>query len=262
MPLGPLHIHSHRSSNSSSEDYASEDEPSSGTADQVGPTTPTRTVSRRRFLAGVTATASVSLAGCTARLPGMAASVDSRTTRDGNTLIWASLASAAESDQGFEGIGYAAIRFQVFNMTVDADSVVPALQFRLNSTVADLAAGESYQGYQADSFRFHIVVPRTYDGAAGLRAFVQPPQWSDIRTTYGYNGAVRELAVQAPDVHEETIIVEGRFQSYDATLPSELHCGFEVQASQSGPLGRAVRADGRETFDVSVINLPEGITTV
>ncbi|SFR36848.1 MULTISPECIES: hypothetical protein [Halorubrum] len=260
MPLGPLH--SHRSSNSSSEDYASEDESSSGTADQVGPTTPTRTVSRRRFLAGVTATASVSLAGCTARLPGKAASVDSRTTRDGNTLIWAYPASAAESDQGFEGIGYAAIRFQVFNMAVDADSVIPALQFRLNSTVADLAAGESYQGYQADSFRFYIGVPRTYDGAAGLRAFVQPPQWPDIRTTYGYTGAVRELAVQAPDVHEDgTIIVEGRFQPYDATLPSELHCGFEVQASQSGPLGRTVRVDGRETFDVSVIDLPEGITT-
>jgi hypothetical protein len=170
MPLPALH--SHRSSNSSSEDYASEDVSSSGTADQVGPTTPTRTVSRRRFLAGVTATASVSLAGCTARLPGKAASVDSRTTRDGNTLIWAYPASAAESDQGFEGIGYAAIRFQVFNMAVDADSVVPALQFRLNSTVADLAAGKSYQGYQADSFRFHIGVPRTYDGAAGIRAFV------------------------------------------------------------------------------------------
>jgi hypothetical protein len=260
MPLPALH--SHRSSNSSSEDYASEDVSSSGTADQVGPTTPTRTVSRRRFLAGVTATASVSLAGCTARLPGKAASVDSRTTRDGNTLIWAYPASAAESDQGFEGIGYAAIRFQVFNMAVDADSVVPALQFRLNSTVADLAAGKSYQGYQADSFRFHIGVPRTYDGAAGIRAFVQPPQWPDIRTTYGYNGGVRELAVQAPDVHEDgTIIVEGRFQPYDATLPSELHCGFEVQASQTGPLGRTVRADGRETFDVSVIDLPEGITT-
>ena len=260
MPLPALH--SHRSSNSSSEDYASEDVSSSGTADQVGPTTPTRTVSRRRFLAGATATASVSLAGCTARLPGKAASVDSRTTRDGNTLIWAYPASAAESDQGFEGIGYAAIRFQVFNMAVDADSVVPALQFRLNSTVADLAAGKSYQGYQADSFRFHIGVPRTYDGAAGIRAFVQPPQWPDIRTTYGYNGGVRELAVQAPDVHEDgTIIVEGRFQPYDATLPSELHCGFEVQASQTGPLGRTVRADGRETFDVSVIDLPEGITT-
>lgn len=259
MPLGPLH--SHRSSNSSSEAHASEDEPPFGTADQIGTTTPTRTVSRRRFLAGVTTTASVGLAGCAARLPGNATSVDSRTTRDGNTLIWAYPASAAESEQGFEGIGYAAIQFQVFNMAVDADSVVPVLQFRLNSTVADIAAGESYHGYQADSFRFHIGVPRTYDGAAGLRAFVQPPHWPDIRTTYGYNGAVRELILQAPNVHEEgTIIVEGRFRPSDAMLPGQLHCGFEVQASQSGPLGRTVRADGREMFDVSVLDLPEGIT--
>jgi hypothetical protein len=191
MPLSPLY--SHRSSSSSSEDHASEDEPSSGTADQVGTTTPTGTVSRRRFLAGVTATASVGLAGCTARLPGNAAAVDFRTTRDENTLIWAYPATAVESNQRDGGIGYAAIRFQAFNMAVDADSVVPVLQLRLNSTVADIAAGESYQRYQADSFRFHIGVPRTYDGAAGLRAFVQPPQWPDIRTTYGYDGAVREL---------------------------------------------------------------------
>lgn len=169
----------------------------------------------------------------------MAASVDSRTTRDGNTLIWASLASAAESDQRDEGIGYAAIRFQVFNMTVDADSVVPALQFRLNSTVADLAAGESYQGYQADSFRFHIVVPRTYDGA-GLRAFVQPPQWSDIRTTYGYNGAVRELAVQAPDVHEEgTIIVEADSSRMMLRCPANYIAGSRYKLhSQGRSVGR------------------------
>ena len=246
---------------------ASNDEDGNGdlpsvAADQDAETRPDRLFSRRHFLAGATATATVDLAGCTAQLPGNAASVDSSTKRDGNTLIWNYPASAVQSNGRNEGIGYAAIRLRALNMAVDADSVVPALQFRLNSTVADLPAGKSSQGYQADSFRFHIGVPRTYDGAAGLRAFVRPPQWPEIRTTYGYNGAVRELAVQAPDVHEEgTIIVDGRFQPYDATLPSELHCGFEVQASQSGPLGRTVRADGRETFDVSVLDLPEGITT-
>lgn len=259
MPLSPLH--GHCSLNSSSEDHASEDEPSAGTTDQVGTTTPTDAVSRRRFLTGVTATASVGLAGCAAQVPGNAASVDARPTRDDNTLTWKYPASAVESDQGDEGIGYAAIRFQMSNMAVDADSVVPVLQFRLNSTVSDIAAGESYQGYQADSFRFNIGIPRTYDGTAGLRAFVQPPHWPDIRTTYGYDGGVRELVVQAPDVHEEgTIIVEGRFRPYNAMLPGELHCGFEVQASQSGPLGQTVRADGRATFDVSALDLPEEIT--
>jgi hypothetical protein len=217
--------------------------------------------SRRQLLTAVGVAGATGLAGCTARLPANAASVDSSPTRDGSTLIWAYPASAIESNQRDGGIGYAAIRFQVFNLAVDTNAVVPVLEFRLNSTVADIAAGASYQGYQADSFRFRIGVPRTYDGAAGLRALVQPPQWPEIRTTYGYDDTMRELVVTAPKVNEEgTIIVEGRFHLPDTTLPSQLHCGFEIQASQPGPLGRTVRADGREPFDVSALDLPEGIT--
>jgi len=149
----------------------------------------------------------------------------------------------------------------VFDVAGPDQSVEPALTFRLNSTVGDIAAGESYQGYQADWFRFRLGVPRRYDGVAGLRAFVQPNQWPEIRTTYGYRGPRRDLDVRVPDVNTEgTITVDGRFRPPSATLPRQLYCGFEVHASRPGPLGRAVVAAGREMFDLSTLDLPSGVT--
>lgn len=146
-------------------------------------------------------------------------------------------------------------------MAADAGSVSPVLNFRLNSTVADIAAGESDKGYQADWFQFRIGVPRTDDGLSGLRTFVQPPQWPEVQTTYGSEGAMRELVVKAPSVNEEgTITVKGRFRPSGTALPRQLHCQFDVQASQPGPFGRTVLADGRATFDVSELDLPEGVT--
>jgi hypothetical protein len=212
-------------------------------------------------VAGGTAAAAISVAGCTERVPGNAARVDSESELNGNTLIWNYPASVVRNDEQNEGIGYASIRFRAFDMVGNTGSVDPVLQFRLNSTVGDIAAGESYEEYQADWFRFRIGVPRTYDGVSGLRASVQPPQWPAVRTTYGHEGAMRELVVKSPSVQTEgTIIVEGEFRPAGTTLPRQLHCQFEVQASQQAPLGRAVVADGRATFDVTTLGLPEGVT--
>lgn len=96
MTLGPLHTHR-------SLVFASNDDGRNGdlppvAADQATDTTPDRLLSRRRFLADTTATATVGLAGCTAQLPGSAASVDSSTKRDGNTLIWNYPASAVQNN--------------------------------------------------------------------------------------------------------------------------------------------------------------------
>jgi len=104
-------------------------------------------------------------------------------------------------------------------------------------------------------------VPRSYDGVDGLRAFVQPPRWPEIRTTYGYRNSRRDLDVRVPDVNTDgTLTIEGRFRAPGATLPGQLYCGFETRASQRGPLERAVVADGAETFDLSTLDLPDGVT--
>ncbi len=67
--------------------------------------------------------------------------------------------------------------------------------------------------------------------------------------------------MKAPGVNAEgTIVVEGRFRPPGTTLPRQLHCRFEVQASEPGLFGRTVLADGRATFDVSELDLPEGVT--
>lgn len=235
--------------------------PSAVAAEQSPGPSAGRGLSRRGFLASGATAASAGVAGCTAQLPGDAASVESSTTLDGNTLIWDYPASAVQDDDQEEGIGYASIRFRALDIAVDEESVSPVLQFRLNSTVADIAAGESYQEYQADWFRFRIGVPRTYDEVSALRAFVQPPQWPEVQTTYGYTGALRELLVKAPRVNTEgTIIVEGRFRPLGTTLPRQLHCQFAVQASKQELLGQTVLADGRATFDVSELALPDGVT--
>jgi hypothetical protein len=260
MPLGPRYDLRSLVSASDDDDDGNGNHPSVA-ADQGAETSPDRLLSRRHFLTGATAAATVDLAGCTAQRPGNAASVDSSTKRDGNTLIWNYPASAVQSNGRHEGIGYAAIRLRALNTAVDAGSVAPVLDFRLNSTVADIASGEPYQGYQADWFQFHIGLPRTYDGLSGLQAFVQPPQWPEVQTTYGYEGAMRELIVKAPSVNEEgTITVDGRFRPSGTTLPRQLRCQFEVQASQSGLFGRTVLADGSATFDVSELDLPAGVT--
>jgi hypothetical protein len=258
MSLGPLDTL--QSVVSPSDDDVSNRETPIVAADQATVMTANRSLSRRRFLAGATATGSVGLAGCTAQLPGNAAKVESSTELDENTLIWEYPASAVQSNRKNDGIGYAAIRFRALNVAVDGGSAAPVLNFRLNSTVADVAAGESSQGYQADWFQFRIGVSRRYDGVSGLRTFVQPPQWPEVQTTYGYEDAMRELVVEAPSVNEKgTITVEGRFRPSGPTLPRQLHCQFEVQTSQPGPFGRTVLADGRSTFDVSELALPEGV---
>lgn len=218
-----------------------------------------RSTSRRRFFGGVATAAGVCLAGCAGRLPGNTAGIDATTRTDGNTLLWDYPAGAAEGDDS-DGIGYASIRFRALDLAETDRSVKPTLQFRLNSTVGDIAAGEPYEGYQADWFRFRVGVSRTYDDAAGLRAFVQPKQWPEIETTYGYRDGRRLLVVMAPDVNEAgTITVDGQFRPTGATLPRQLYCEFEVQASQPGLLGRTVAAAGRETFDLSGLDLPDSI---
>ena len=220
-----------------------------------------RPVSRRSTLAGGSALASVALAGCAGRLPGDTADVGSELRRREDALRWEYPASAVGPEDDSDGIGYASIRFKALNSTRNADRVAPVLRFRLNSTVADIAAGESYQGYRVDWFRFWIGVPRTYREHAELRASVEPNAWPEIETTYGYRNTVRELAVRAPDVHERgTVVVEGQFRPSGETLPRQLHCGFEVQASRSGLLGRTVHVRDRAVFDASELDLPEGVS--
>lgn len=219
------------------------------------------TVSRRTFLAGGAAAASLGLAGCAGRAPGTTADIDVAARTDGSQLLWDYPARAVEDDEDSDGIGYAAIRFGVVDTVGPNTSVDPALTFRLNSTVGGIAAGSSYKGYQADWFRFRLGVPRSYDGLAGLRASVRPRRWPEIQTTYGYHNARRDLVVHAPHVHSDgTIVVEGRFRPPGTTVPRQVHCGFEVHASRSGPLGRRVLATGQELFDLSTVDLPDGIT--
>lgn len=250
-----------RRSLAASGDDGSNDTSPAEAATESSDSSPERAESRRRFLAATTATATVGLAGCTARLPGSAATVGAEVARDGNTLVWNYPDSTARDDPREGGVGYAAIRFRPLDVAPGADAVAPVLAFRLNSTVADIAAGESSQGYQADWFRFHIGVSRTYDGVAGLEMTVQPPPWPEIQTTYGYDGDRRELAVEAPSVNEPgTITVGGRIHPPRPTLPRELHCQFAVQASQQRPVGRTVRANGRATLDVSALDLPDSIS--
>lgn len=259
MPLGPLH--NLRSLGFVSGDNASNDVPSSVKSNQTTNTNSDQLLSRRRFLASATATGTVGFAGCSGHLPGNAETIDSSIKRDENTLIWNYPASAVQRNGRNEGIGYAAIRFRAVNTAADTSSAAPVLGFRLNSTVGDIAAGKSYQGYQADWFQFYVGVPQTYDGLSGLRTFVQPLSWPELQTTYGYEDSVRELSVKAPCVNEKgTITVDGRFRPSRATFPRELHCQFKIQASQSGTFGRTVLANGRATFDVSELDLPEGVT--
>ena len=241
-------------------DASDGDAPSAAT-DRAADAPPGRRRSRRRFLAGATASATVGLAGCADRLPGSAASVDSSTGRDGNTLIWNYPADAAGSDGRDGRIGYGAVRFLARDAAAPPESEAPALRFRLNSTVGGVDGGESAREYRADWFRFRIGVPRTYDGVSGLRASVRPPQWPAVRTTYGYEDGRRELLVEAPDVNEAgTIVVEGRFRPAGQTLPRRLRCQFEVRVSRAGPLGRTVLADGRTAFDVAALDLPDGVS--
>lgn len=257
LPRSPQPLHP--AGSAPDEDGSNDTSPSDAPA-QTAETTTDRALSRRRVLAGGVATASVGLAGCTAHLPGNAASVDCQRRLDGDTLVWSYPAGAAQGDGDAltEGIGYAAIRFRAFDAATDQSAVAPTVRFRLNSTV-----GESDRGYKANWFRFRIGVPRTDDDVSGLRASVQPPQWPEVQTTYGYEGATRDLLVEAPNVNEAgTVTVDGRFRSSGTTLPRRLHCQFEVKASQSGSFGRTVRAEGHATFDVSELALPAEITVL
>lgn len=243
------------------EDDAGAGGPASSAAPRASSAACDPSVSRRGFLAGAATVTSVGFAGCGGRLP-TTTTADSVVRRDDATVVWEYPASAVRGDEDGEAIGYAAIEFDVSDRARNADEVLPTLAFALNSTVGPTSAGEGSQGYQADRFRFRIGVPRTYDNTSGFRALVRPNQWPTVSTTYGYDGGERALVVTAADVNTEgTITVDGQFRSTDPTLPRRLRCGFEVQASQEGPLGRTVTVDGRTTLDVSTLDLPEGITT-
>lgn len=221
----------------------------------------TRVTSRRRVLAVLATTATAGLAGCAGRLPGEARSVDATARTDSDTVVWDYPADAVADGENFEGIGYAAVRLQALDVAETEASASAVLRFRLNSTVGRTGAAAPSDGYQADWFRFRIGVPRTYEDVSALRAFVQPTAWPALETTYGYRETFRELVVAAPDVHEDgTITVTGRLQPSGRTLPRRLRCQFAVQASQSSPLGRTVVADGTETFDLSALDLPRGVT--
>jgi len=230
--------------------------------DGAGPAPDTApSASRRRVLAALGTAAGAGLAGCAGRLPGNAASLDvaTRVTDDG--LVWDYPAAAVDGEADSDGIGYAAVRFRVLDTAGPDGAVEPALTLRLNSTVGDIAADEPHRGYQADRFRFRLGVPRSYDDVAGLRAAVDPPAWPALRTTYGYVDGRRTLTVAAPAVHTDgTVTVEGRFRPPGATLPRRLFCGFEVHASRPTPAGRDVVAADREAFDLSALDLPEGVT--
>lgn len=245
-------------------DDASPDEPASVTTTRtVRHSNYNQSISRRRVLAGAAATASVSLAGCGGRFPNSATTVDATTHRDGNALVWEYPASAVQANGDGDRIGYASIHLEAVDLAWDTDRVMPGLRFTLNSTVGDAGSSERAGGYQADWFRFRIGVPRSYDDTSSFRAFVQPNQWPELRVIYDYVDAVRELEVMAPDVDTDgTIRIEGRFQSSSTTLPRQLHCGFDVQASRSTMLGRTVTAGGRATFDVSTLDRPDEVTLV
>lgn len=221
-------------------------------------------LSRRRLLAGAGAAASTGLTGCGGRLPGgPPARVDSVGEVEDGRVVWRYPAGAIEGDED-DGIGYASVRFRVFDaLGGESDAVAPVLRFDCNSTVGRIAAGRGYRGYEADRFRFRIGVPRTYEDVAGLAALVRPPAWPEVRTTFDYRDAVRELDLLVPRVNSDgTIKVGGRLRPTRAVLPRQLFCSFEVRASRPGPVGRSVVADGRETIDLSTLDLPDGVTLV
>jgi hypothetical protein len=212
-------------------------------------------------VAGSATALSLGLAGCAGRGPGTAAEVNVATRSENARIHWDYPARAVEGEADSDGIGYAAMRFRAFDAVGSEQSADPVLTFRLNSTVGGIAAGESFRGYQADWFRFRLGIPRTYDNLASLRAFVHPNQWPEIQTTYGYQGPRRDLVVYAPEVNTDgTITVEGRFRPSSPTLPRQLYCGFVVHASRPGLFGRSVLATDSELFDVSTLDLPDGVT--
>jgi hypothetical protein len=222
---------------------------------------PTPGASRRQLLAGLGTAASAGLAGCAGRLPGQRTSLDVATRVQDDRVVWDYPADAVADDEGSDGIGYAAARFDAVDTAGREAAVEPALVVRLNSTVGGIAASEPYRDYQADAFRFRLGVPSSYDGDAALRATIEPPVWPTVRTTYGYENDRRTLVVAAPEVDSDgTVVVEGRFRSSRPVLPRQLVCGVEVKVSRPGPLGRAAVASDRESFDLSSLDLPEGVT--
>lgn len=240
---------------------SADDPPRTAPDSSTGRAERTPAVSRRGLLAGVAATTSAGLAGCAGRLPGDATSVDAADRLEDDTLVWDYPAAAVDDGGDGEGIGYAAVRLRALDVAPAAESTTAGLRFRLNSTVGEAGATTSADGYQADWFRFRLGVPRSFDGVAGLRAFVQPPPWPALEVTYGSRANLRELVVAAPTVDGAgTVTVEGRFQSSGAALPRQLRCQFAVQASQSTPFGRTLVAEGTRTFDLSTLALPDGVT--
>lgn len=255
MPSGPLQKLRAPSRDSAPPTTDSETPPGDS---RVNPPKRDSPVSRRGFLTGSATAASIGLAGCAGRVPGTAATVDAASRIDGEQLIWDYPARAVEGEKNPDRIGYAAVQLRVLDTAGPEQPADPILRFSLNSTVGSI---EGYERYQADWFRFRLGVPRSYDDTTSLEASVQPIQWPEIQTTYGYHESRRDLVVYAPDVNSDgTIEIVGRFRPAGTTLPRQLYCGFEVHASRPSLLGESVVATDGEMFDVSTLDLPDGVT--
>lgn len=207
--------------------------------------TPTdRTSTRRRILVGAGSTASVSLTGCVSRLPGIEpGSVDTETTTERNKLSW----TYPPTDDGSNGIDYASVRVDgPFHRKHPS-----AVRFRFNSTVGGIASGESYEGYEANWFRFRVGLPADYPSSNTARFRVQPPPWPEIRVRYDRRGGRRDLVVDVPTVNSGGTIEIPFVVDPASNAPlKRLRCSFAAQVSQSNVLGKTVRVTSQGTLEL------------
>lgn len=208
-------------------------------------------VSRRRLLAGLGTGVSGMLAGCTGGLPGTGPrQIDATQTVTEREIVWRYPPTEGDTD----GIGYAAIGI---DRVSQRGAVDPILHMRFNSTVGGVAAGESYQEFEADWFRFRIGPPATYPSDQALDMRVQPPTWPRIELSYDHMSGSRHLVVESEHIGsagtiEVPIVVAGGGEA----LPERLTVRSTVQASEPGVLDQPVRMTARGSLPLGPLDSP------
>lgn len=203
-------------------------------------------LTRRRLVGALGTVATGSLAGCAGRVPGGdPARIDADATVADGRALWRY--PPREDDQ--DGIGYAAVDAERRDGT---GSRGPVLRLEFNSTVGGIASAEPYRGFRADSFRFRVRPPSSYEKRLGYRVQVEPPgQWEGFGAYYDIEGGVREFVVELRDVDADgTILVPAVFDPGSGPLPDALHCSFTVRASRPGVFGKTVRVSDRATLEL------------
>lgn len=203
---------------------------------------------RRRVLGGLGTGAALGLAGCAGRVPGISPeSVSATEIGDEHELVWRY--PRADTDGADEdGIGYVAAE-----LTDPASLGEPGseLSLTLESTVGGLAASEQYREYEADWVRYRLGPPAGYPPSE-YEFRVQPPTWPAIEVSYDRRSGRRELVIELDEIDSGgTITLSAFFLARSGRRPERLHCSFTVQATQPGPLGRTVRANGHGTLPVA-----------